>query len=80
MKIESLITSEELKTAQVSQAYFGRLVGITKMRTSQLVKAGLLTADGDGVLLLNSLKNFFLYREQKGFDSVEKFVWRQNQR
>ena len=27
MKIESLITSEELKTARVSQAYFGRVVG-----------------------------------------------------
>ena len=80
MKIESLVTSEELKTARVSQAYFGRLVGITKMRTSQLVKAGLLTADGDGVLLLDSLKNFFVYQSQKGCDSVEKFVWRLNQK
>ena len=77
MKIEILITSEELKSARVSQAYFGRLVGITKMRVSQLVKAGLLTADAEGILLLDSLKNFFMYQSQKGCDSVEKFVVRQ---
>ena len=80
MKIESLITSEELKTARVTQAYFGRVAGISRMRVSQLAKAGLLSADGDGVLLLESLKNFFLYQSQKGCDSLEKFVWRLNQK
>lgn len=80
MKIETLLTSEELKTARVSQAYFGRLVGITKMRVSQLVKAGLLSAGDEGILLIDSLKKFFLYQSQKGCDSVEKFVWRQNQK
>lgn len=80
MKIESLITSEELKTARVSQAYFGRVAGISRMRVSQLAKAGLLPMGDEGVLLLDALKNFFLYQSQKGCDSVEKFVWRQNQK
>ena len=80
MKIESLITSEELKTARVSQAYFGRVAGISRMRVSQLAKAGLLPMGDEGVLLLDALKNFFLYQSQKGCDSVEKFVWRLNQK
>ena len=80
MKIETLLTSEELKSARVSQAYFGRVAGISRMRVSQLAKAGLLSADDKGILLIDSLKNFFVYQSQKGCDSVEKFVWRLNQK
>ena len=76
MRLDAVLTSEELKSARVSQAYFGRLVDISAMRTSQLVKAGLLSKDDDGIPLLDALKNFFVYEAQKGCDSLEKFVWR----
>ena len=80
MKIETLVTSEELKSARVSQAYFGRVAGISRMRVSQLAKAGLILVDDAGVLLMASLERLIAYREQKGCDTVEKFVWRQNQK
>lgn len=80
MRIDRAMTSDELKTARVSQAFFGRLVEITPTRVSQLIKAGLLSADGDGVLLLVSLKKFFEYQAQKGCDSVERFVARHTER
>ncbi|MBR0060211.1 MAG: hypothetical protein IJP68_01915 [Selenomonadaceae bacterium] len=50
------------------------------MRVSQLAKAGLILVDDDGVLLMRSMERLIAYREQKGCDSVEKFVWRLNQK
>ena len=74
MKLENLLTSEEMKEARVPQAYFGRIIGVSKMRVTQLIKAGLLVANADGVLLLESLKNWYWYQGQKGNYSLERFV------
>lgn len=76
MKLEQVMSSEELKTARVSKAYFGRLVGVSAVRVSQLAAAGLLVVDDSGVRLIESLRRFYLYRNQKGCDSLAEFVWR----
>ena len=74
MKLENLLTSEELLKAKIPQAYFGRVVGISKMRVSQLLKAGLLVGDSEGVLLVESLRRWFNYRLLKGNYSLEEFL------
>lgn len=74
MKLENLITSEEILKASVPQAYFGRVVGISKMRVSQLLKAGLLIGSGSGVLLVESLRRWFSYQELKSHYTLAEFV------
>lgn len=78
MKLENLITSEEILQASVPQAYFGRIVGISKMRVSQLLKAGLLIGSGTGVLLVESLRRWFSYQERKGNYTLAEFVRKKN--
>lgn len=74
MKLENLMTSEEMKEARVPQAFFGRIIGVSKMRVTQLIKAGLVVANADGVKLIASLKNWYWYQGQKGSHSLERFV------
>lgn len=74
MKLENLVSSEELLKVKVAQAYFGRVCGISKMRVSQLLKAGLLIGDGEGILLIESLRRFFSYRLLKDRYSLEEFL------
>lgn len=76
MQLAQLMTSEELQEARVPQAYFARLVGISRMRVSQLIKAGLLKADGPGVLLIKSLERYWYYQQHKGDCDVSLFVSR----
>ena len=77
MKLESLMTSEEIRQASVPQAYFGRVIGISKMRVSQLLKAGLLIgSDEGGIVLVESLRRFFSYQLMKGCYSLEEFIRR----
>lgn len=78
MKLENLLTSEELLKAKIPQAYFGRVVGISKMRVSQLLKAGLLVGDSEGVLLVESLRRWFNYRLLKGNYTLEEFLREKN--
>lgn len=50
----------------VSQAEFGRLVGVSSMRISQLVRDGLIVVDdGRGVRLIESLRRYFGYQTYK---------------
>lgn len=51
-----------MKTKRVTQAEFGRLVGISRSRINQLVKMGLLFDDGNGLPLVESLKRYYVYR------------------
>ena len=77
MKLENLMTSEELREASVPQAYFGRIVGISKMRVSQLLRSKLLICGSDGgILLIESLRRFFSYQLMKGCYSLEEFIRR----
>ncbi len=46
----------------VSQAEFGRLVGVTAMRINQLVRDGLIVVDEQGVRLIESLRRYFEYQ------------------
>ena len=57
------MNGQELPT-HVSQASFGRLVGLTAMRISQLTRAGLILADVAGVRLAESLRRFYGYQFQ----------------
>ena len=75
MKLESLMTSEEILQASVPQAYFGRICGISKMRVSQLLKAKLLICGSDGrILLIESLRRWFSYQERKENYTLAEFV------
>lgn len=76
--MENLMTSEELRGVRVSQAYFARVCGISKMRVSQLLKAGLLVGDSEGVLLVESLRRWFNYRLLKGNYTLEEFLREKN--
>ena len=76
MRLENLMTSEELKTAQVSQSYFSRVAGISRMRVSQLIKAGLLVVDAEGILLLQSLQRFWDYQQNKDCYPLWEYVER----
>lgn len=49
----------------VSQASFGRLVGVSAMRISQLVRDGLIVVDAQGVRLVESLRRYFEYQYTK---------------
>ncbi|MBR4383601.1 MAG: hypothetical protein IKP64_08590 [Selenomonadaceae bacterium] len=56
-------TSEELLAAKCSQAVFGRLVGVSRARISQLVREGLISVDDTGgVDVVQTLKDFWLFR------------------
>jgi len=57
----------EMKTLRVTQAEFGRLVGMTRARINQLVKSGLLIDDGDGLKLVDSLKRYYSFRAMKHY-------------
>lgn len=57
----------EMKTLRVTQAEFGRLVGMTRARINQLVKSGLLVDDGQGLPLVESLKRFYSFRAVKHY-------------
>lgn len=50
-----------LKDKRISQAEFGRLVGLSRQRVNQLVQCGLLEADDGGVKLFRSLENYWRY-------------------
>lgn len=61
-----------LKDKRISQAEFGRLVGLSRQRVNQLAKLGVVELDdGGGVKLFRSLENYFRmtnnyrYRYQK---------------
>lgn len=56
-----------MKTLRVTQAEFGRLVGMTRARINQLVKAGLLDDDGHGLPLVESLKRYYSFRAVKHY-------------
>lgn len=49
----------------VSQAEFGRLVGVSSMRISQLVRDGLIVVEVQGVRLIESLRRYFGYQTYK---------------
>ena len=61
---------------KISGAEFGRLIGRSRQRVNQLKKAGLLIADKEGVLLIESLRRFGFYEHHadKGRLAVEAFV------
>ena len=71
-----MMTSEEIREARVSQASFGRLVGVSAMRVNQLIKLGLLAVDEDGVKLLSSLARYYEWRASKKFCglTVEEYL------
>lgn len=50
-----------LRDKRVSQAEFGRLVGLSRQRVNQLVQCGLLEADSGGVKLFRALESFIRY-------------------
>ena len=56
-----------MKSLRVTQAEFGRLVGMTRARINQLVKSGLLVDDGGGLPLVESLKRFYSFRAMKHY-------------
>lgn len=74
--------NEELKTARVTQSEFGRLVGVTRSRVNQLVKSGLLVDDGHGLKLVESLKDYYLYRAVRRHygatpaEYFQRFAWK----
>ena len=76
MKLDKKITSTELRSARVSAAYFGRLVGVSAMRIGQLIRAGLLLSDEAGVRLLPSLRRYFGMKAYcwRGGNTVEDYV------
>lgn len=55
------MSATDLRNMRISQAEFGRLVGLTRQRVNQLVQCGLLDADDGGVKLLRSLENYWRY-------------------
>ncbi|MBR4904134.1 MAG: hypothetical protein IKZ53_05645 [Selenomonadaceae bacterium] len=59
------ISTERLVEARCSQAYFGRLVGLSRQRINQLLKLGIIEADEAGVKLFRSLENYFVYTKDK---------------
>lgn len=74
MRIETGMTSDELLSATCSQAYFGRLIGISKMRVNQLLKEGLLLADDSGgVKIFPSLTRWLRYKYQS--EPIYRFVY-----
>ena len=62
---ENFLPAEVLTSAKCSQVDFGKLVGLGKARVNQLIRSGLLTTadDGRAVLVIESLRNFYRYRE-----------------
>ena len=52
----------ELMAARCSQADFGRLVGLSRGRINQLVRAGLIPVDSDGVKIVDALRIFTAWR------------------
>ena len=62
---ENFLTADILTSAKCSQVDFGKIVGLTKARVNQLIRAGLLTTadDGRAVIVIESLRNFYRYRE-----------------
>lgn len=53
--------NSKLRDKRISQAEFGRLVGLSRQRINRLVKCGMLEADEGGVKLFRSLENYFRY-------------------
>lgn len=51
----------QLRDKRISQAEFGRLVGLSRQRINRLVKCGMVEADEGGVKLFRSLENYFRY-------------------
>lgn len=50
-----------LRDKRVSQAEFGRLVGLSRQRINRLVKCGMLETDSGGVKLFRALESFIRY-------------------
>lgn len=61
------MTVTEMLSVKCSQAEFGRLVGLTRSRVNQLIRDGLIVGDGEGVDVIKSLKNFYVFRAFKRF-------------
>ena len=61
------MTVTEMESARCSQSAFAKLVGLTRSRVNQLIRAGLIVGDGDGVDVITSLKNFYVFRTLKRF-------------
>ena len=61
------MTVIEMLSVKCSQAEFGRLVGLTRSRVNQLIRDGLIVGDGEGVDVITSLKNFYVFRAFKRF-------------
>lgn len=76
MKLDKKVTSAEMQDAHVSQAYFGRLVGVSAMRIGQLIREGLILVDGEGVKLLPSLRRYYGMRAVtwRGGKTVEDYL------
>lgn len=51
----------QLRDKRISQAEFGRLVGLSRQRINRLVKCGMVETDEGGVKLFRSLENYFRY-------------------
>lgn len=52
----------DMMAARISQADFGRLVGLSRGRINQLCKAGLIPVDSDGVKVVDALRIFTAWR------------------
>lgn len=61
------MTVTEMESVKCSQVEFGRLVGLTRSRVNQLIRDGLIIGDGEGVDVITSLKNFYVFRTLKRF-------------
>ena len=65
------VSANDLCGVKVSQSEFGKLVGVTRARINQLIRAGLIVGDSDGVALMPSLERFYVYRVVKHFCDVQ---------
>lgn len=52
----------DMMAARCSQADFGRLVGVSRSRIWQLVRAGLIPVDSDGVKVVDAIRIFTAWR------------------
>lgn len=70
------MTAEEIKSCRVSQASFSRVVGVSRTRIRQLIDAGLIRCDDDGLSLVVNLRNYYGYQQVKGYYSLAEYVRR----
>lgn len=63
-------SADELKYTNVNQSQLAELVGVSRARINQLVKAGLFSAGNDGLPLVESLKDYYSYRVIRRFYDV----------